>query len=143
MNERIAYRCEGRLSELPGILRFVEDACARTGAAAARGDLKHAVEEVCVNVITHGYADGTGPIELTFDRRPGEVVVTITDEAPHFDPAAAPTPDLEADWESRPLGGLGWHLVRGLMDRVEHRENPGRGNVVTLGKRVDESQGRD
>jgi serine/threonine-protein kinase RsbW len=62
----------------------------------------------------------------------GRAVVTIEDAAPHFDPADAPTPDLDAPLEDRAEGGLGWHLVRQFMDEVIREAVPGGGNMLTL-----------
>jgi serine/threonine-protein kinase RsbW len=86
--------------------------------------------------VKHGYGGKeAGPIdvELCFDSH--EITITITDEAPVFDPASVASPDLEAGWEDRAIGGLGWHLVRRVVDEVRHQQREGGGNVVTLVKK--------
>jgi anti-sigma regulatory factor (Ser/Thr protein kinase) len=47
-----------------------------------------------------------------------------------------PAPDLAAGWEERDAGGLGWHLVRRLMDEVRHEAPPDGGNRLTLIKHL-------
>ena len=60
----------------------------------------------------------------------------LTDDAAAFDPLRqAPAPDLEASVAARPIGGLGVHLVRRLIDRADYRREAGR-NVLRVGKRV-------
>jgi serine/threonine-protein kinase RsbW len=125
--------CEGRLESLAPLLAYVgrvsDDAGLRSEDAFA---VRLAVEEVCTNVITHGYGDrAQGPLSVRARRDPQAFVVTIEDRAPTFDPADAPAADLASDWQTRPLGGVGWHLVRELMDDVRYEPVPG-GNRVTL-----------
>lgn len=98
-------------------------------------ELRLAVEEVCVNVIDHGYPAGApGPIRLAIDCEPDRVVVVVADEAVPFDPTDAPVPDLSAGIDERPIGGLGWHLVRHVIDEIEHTLSPTGGNLLTLVK---------
>ena len=64
------------------------------------------------------------------------VVVTIEDHGARFDPADAPAPALDAPAEDRALGGLGWHLIRQVMDEVHHAHDAQRGNTLTLVKHI-------
>lgn len=130
-----AISCEGRLESLVPLLEFVDRATADAGLGPeAAFAVRLAVEEVCTNVIAHGYGGGASdPVSLTTSRGPGAFMVTIEDRAPRFDPADAPPPVLDADWDERPIGGVGWHLVRELMDEVRYEPVPA-GNRVTLVK---------
>ena len=47
----------------------------------------------------------------------------------------AAQPDLTSAVEDRPVGGLGIHLVRSLMERVEYRRESGK-NYLTMSKRL-------
>ena len=99
--------------------------------------LRIAVEEVCINLINYGYAGrDPGPIAILAQRVPEGVALTIRDQARPFDPASAPPPDLTGSVESRVPGGLGWYLVRQLMDKVEYAADPRAGNTLTLLKRA-------
>ena len=44
-------------------------------------------------------------------------------------------PDIDAPIEERPIGGLGVHFVRVLMDGFRYRRSDGR-NIVTLTKQT-------
>jgi anti-sigma regulatory factor (Ser/Thr protein kinase) len=126
-----------RVENLREILGFVSDACQQAGSGAAESHaLKLAVEEICMNVMTHGYdGQAPGPITVTFRARPSELVVTVADRASVFRPREAPEPDTSEGWETRPIGGLGWYLVRQLVDDVQHDALPDGGNRVTLVKK--------
>ena len=128
---------EARPESLAGLLDFLDAAIAGADLdAVTASDVRLAAEEVCSNVIAHAYPDGRhGTVTVRFRREAGAVVVTVEDTGIPFDPAIAPRPPLGDDWEARALGGLGWHLVRQVMDEVRHEARPGGGNRVTLIKR--------
>lgn len=126
-----------RKDELARVMAYVAERsrCLDLDPEAAHA-VRLAVEEVFTNICMHGHRD-TDPdtVEVEVRDGPEGVVVTVSDRAVAFDPDTAPAPDLDAALEDRAPGGLGWHLVRQVMDRVEHRPRPGGGNVVTLVKR--------
>jgi serine/threonine-protein kinase RsbW len=98
--------------------------------------LQLAVDEACTNIIVHGYQEREGDIELSFRRQDDEIVVTIKDRAPPFDPEAVPLPPLDAPLEDRPLGGLGMYLMHQVMDEVRFDFDEERGNELTMIKRL-------
>ena len=101
-------------------------------------DVKLAIEELLTNTIKHGFSDdGAHTIDIYFDLQGDRLRVRIEDDAVAFDPADAKSPDTEAAFEDRPVGGLGVHLVKNLMDDVDYRREGGR-NHVTLTKRLAE-----
>lgn len=116
---------------------FVEEACRRAGADESTCfDLKLAVDEACSNLVMHGYAGREpGPIAVSFALAGEEIVITIVDHAPPFDPTKAPIPNLDTPASERRPGGLGWHIIRQLMDRVTYRADAENGNRLTLAKR--------
>jgi len=118
---------------------FVEEAC-REAAVPERavGQLKWAVDEVCTNLVAYGYKGGkVGDIRVTVEPEATEVRVTITDWGSPFHPDQAPAPDLTSDWRERRVGGLGWHLVRQVMDEIDYTAHPESGNVLTLIKKIE------
>ena len=128
----------GTREHLAELVAFVLD---RARAAGAPVETLHlvrlAVEEVCLNVMIHGYARGpAGPLRVAVERRCDTLLIVVADEAPPFDPATAPPPRLDASLDERTPGGLGWHLVRSVMDEVRYERAGPVGNVVTLVKRL-------
>jgi serine/threonine-protein kinase RsbW len=131
--------CEARRERLGDLLAFVERACARAALDPdVAFDVRLATEEAVTNVIDHGYAGvaAPGPIAVRFHHDARQVVVTIDDLAPPFDPATIPRADPSAPLEQRRIGGLGWHFVTRVMDEVRHEPRIPRGNRLTLVKRL-------
>ena len=131
--------CEGRRERLGDLLAFVDRACARAALDPdVAFDVRLATEEAVTNVIEHGYAGGPapGPIALRFHHDARQVVVTIDDLAPPFDPTTIRPADPSAPLEQRRIGGLGWHFVTRVMDDVRHEHRHPRGNRLTLVKRL-------
>lgn len=96
-----------------------------------------ALDEVISNTVAHGFGEaaGAGRIEVEFDLRDGVMAVHVLDDAPPFNPLEVPPPDLTAPLEDRPVGGLGIHILRELMDNVAYRRADGR-NQLTFARRV-------
>ena len=91
-----------------------------------------ALEEAVTNVILYAYPPGTeGSMDLDAVREESGLRFTLTDSGKAFDPTAAPEADLSTSVENRPVGGLGIHLVRTIMDRVSYRRADGK-NVLTM-----------
>lgn len=129
-------RCTATMDHLPGLLDLADRACAAASAdEAACYAVRLAVEEVVVNVVIYGYEGREpGPVDLRLSWDDERVTIRITDEAGPFSPDDAPAPDLESDWGERAIGGLGWHLVRSMVDELRHRYDPADGNHYTLVK---------
>ena len=81
-------------------------------------DVTLAVEELLANLVEHGYGEGQpGPFELLTWFSAVEVTVEFRDRAPAFDHSDAPEPTWEDEGR---IGGLGVHLARQLVDRLEY-----------------------
>lgn len=95
-----------------------------------------ALDEMVTNAVVHGI-EGVADrrIEILVATGGEELIATMTDEGRAFDPLSVPPPDVHAPLAERELGGLGIHLVRSLMDRVDYRREGGK-NVLTLTKRI-------
>jgi serine/threonine-protein kinase RsbW len=116
------------IADIPRLIDWVETRCSE---CAVDGDtpskLALALEEAVANVINHAFTGRPGPhritVELSIDRdRIGALVI---DNGRPFDPTATPEPDCTSSLESRNVGGLGIHLIRCTMDRVEYRRVDG------------------
>lgn len=96
--------------------------------------LRMAVDEACSNVIEHAYkGDEDCTIEVAVIVAPDRFTVRIRDEGRPFRPQAYTPPDVKQFVQQRRSGGLGVHLMRQLMDRVEYNTQ-GAVNEVRLVK---------
>ena len=84
----------------------------------------------------YAYPGGTdGLVDIEAVIRDGWLVFTISDSGKPFDPTAARPVDTSLSAEQRPIGGLGIHLVRQIMDEVSYARVEDR-NILTLKKKV-------
>ena len=127
----------GTAAQLPAAMEFLQEfwaAAALPPAAAFPFEL--ALEEIFMNVAMHGTQGGHVPAVGLNIACEGEIVrLVVTDDAPAFDPLQLATPNLDAPLEERPIGGLGIHLVREMMDAVAYRLVAGH-NELTLEKKL-------
>lgn len=121
------------VDSLEKIQAFVAEFGQRHGLSAeAAADLELAVDEACSNIIEHGYRGmPPGEIVLALRSEPGRVKVEIRDQGWGFDPDKIPPPDIHAPLVERTAGGLGWFLIRELMEEVEYRRTES-GNTLTF-----------
>jgi anti-sigma regulatory factor (Ser/Thr protein kinase) len=124
-------------ANLATIRRFVRDEAAALRAdPAVVPDVVQAVDESVTNIMVHGYRDSEGEIEIEVRREGDALVFVLRDRAPSFDPRTVPTPDLTARLWRRPLGGMGVHLTREIIEEVDHRVTPDWSNELVLIKRA-------
>ena len=103
---------------------------------AVRRSLNVALDELLANELSHAMGGaGTGSLTVEVAVNKERVTVTITDDGPQFDPFVQATPDTTLSVDDRPIGGLGIHLVRELMDEVSYERRDGH-NVVMLVKKL-------
>jgi serine phosphatase RsbU (regulator of sigma subunit)/anti-sigma regulatory factor (Ser/Thr protein kinase) len=95
-----------------------------------------ALDELITNIISYGFDDqGTHEIVLRLSFQEGELTAEVEDEGRAFNPLGAPEPDLTKPIEERQIGGLGIHLARKIMDRLEYRRERGK-NILVMKKRI-------
>jgi len=99
---------------------FVADCARQFGLDELRmGRLALAFEEIYVNICHYAYADKPGPVTVHCRNVSAQLVVELVDAGQPFDATTLAEPDLDADIESRHIGGLGWFLVRRMVDALD------------------------
>ncbi len=119
-----------RLAEIRAAVREIARAC--EAPPDCLDDLVQAIDEAATNIIVHGYRGQPGMIDFTAELVGEDIVFTLEDEAPPFDPTAVPEPDLTVPPQHRRPGGMGVHLMRLATDSIVHRPRPGGGNILTI-----------
>lgn len=128
------------LENLSVIRRFIRQATTMLRlSASAVDDVELAVDELATNIIGHGYNGQPGEIEVEVKSNEDTIEIYLRDQAPLFDPTQRPEPDLTASLEERPIGGLGVHLARQLLDTFAYRQSAQGGNELLLTKKIDTS----
>ena len=95
-----------------------------------------AIEEAVVNVINYAYPAGThGVINIKAQANDERLKFTIIDSGTPFDPTLKEDTDITLSADQRPIGGLGIHLVRQLMDTINYEYTDGQ-NVLSLRKKL-------
>jgi len=137
---RIAVLEEMLPNDLAAIGAFaekVEAFCeAEDVAMAIAYQLNLAIDELATNVISYGWDDaGPHQIHIKLCRTADRLTLLIEDDAKAFNPLERGIPDLEADIEERPIGGLGIHFVREFATDVAYERVAGR-NRLTIEKQL-------
>lgn len=127
------------LSEVTRACSFVEEA-AQAAGLDERGvyHCQLAVDEWCTNVVEHGYGgqgDENGVIEVDCRSEADRIIITISDDSPPFDPMHLSDPKTDQALEEREPGGLGWYLVKKLMDRLSYEYSDAH-NRLTMVKMI-------
>lgn len=90
------------------------------------------VDEVCSNVIEHGYQKQGHDkvIDLICVAQENRITIIIMDDAHPFNPLNIPPPDPHAPIDVRPIGGWGIEIVRQYMDKVSYRYVDNRNQLI-------------
>lgn len=122
-----------QLDELPRLADWIRETGYRLGVLEpVRARLNLVLEEWLVNVISYGHVEGgEHVIELRMWRSGDELWVEVADDGRPFDPTVQTRADVSLPLEHRPIGGLGIHLIREMVDRFMYHRQDDR-NVITL-----------
>jgi anti-sigma regulatory factor (Ser/Thr protein kinase) len=124
-------RLNAELGELERLTAWLDGFCERHEIPdEAHYHLNVTVEELALNAIKHGRCSPAGgAIEVGLRLSGQELQITFTDTGIPFNPLDAPPPDLTSSIADRPIGGLGIHLVRSLMNSVEYERDGGQNRL--------------
>lgn len=125
------------LSEVATVIAAFGDFADAEGLpASVRRSAFVVLDELLANTVSHGLegrTDGTVMVDVKLASE--LLVMTLRDNGKPFDPFARAAPDTTLSVEDRPIGGLGIHLVRQLVDDVSYRREADH-NIVVLAKRL-------
>ncbi|WP_009964329.1 ATP-binding protein [Verrucomicrobium spinosum] len=99
--------------------------------------VKLSLDELVTNIVVHsaGQIPCVREIVLRLTTNQHELWAEVEDDGCAFNPLDLPIPDVAAPLQERSPGGLGIHLVRSLMDRVNYKR-VGQRNLLVLSKKV-------
>jgi len=137
---RICNRLDELARASAWLARFA-DSLALPAETVFRLDL--GLTEAVSNIIAYAYPDAAEhEILLRLQAHPEGVSLEIEDDGRPFDPLRAERPPLPASLEEAPIGGLGIHLIRSMLDECHYRREAGKNRLTMLAKRraTDESR---
>ena len=129
------YQIPSKLEELAKLAEAVESALPNLPNLAFSANL--CIEELITNTVQYGLKGADNRlIRVRMSLSSEWLEILIKDDAPPFDPfAEAPLPDIDLDLENRPIGGLGVHIIKTMMDDVKAYYD-GSGNLIVLLKNL-------
>jgi sigma-B regulation protein RsbU (phosphoserine phosphatase) len=139
-SEAIVVELKNSPPEIKRLTRIADDFGQRHRLnAESSHNVKVALDEILTNIISYAYADAREHSIVTrFSLEQGKLTIEVEDDGRPFNPLYAPEPDTTQLLEERPMGGLGIHLVRKLMDEVEYRTQNDR-NILIMKLKVREA----
>ena len=110
------------VEQLPSVYAQIGDFCrAWNVSEAATHDTRLCLEEYIVNLISYGYEDTTPhQVQIDLVRIADGLYSEVFDDGREFDPLNVEPVDLDVPLADRPIGGLGVHLIRNLMDDLRY-----------------------
>ncbi len=121
---------------IPQLAEFIDQIADSNGInPSVTMSLNLAMEEAVVNVMKYAYPEGTGDIDISATVNNDIILFTVTDSGVAFDPTGVNEPEIDKPAEDRPIGGLGIHLVRQIMDSVSYERKDGK-NILSLRKKI-------
>lgn len=133
MSETLSLKVRANRSEIGYLTAEVESLAEREEWTADLSfKVNLALEELVINIMDYGYEGGDNEIDIHLTSEDHKLTIEIVDSGKAFDPLQdAPVPDVNSPLEERPIGGLGIHLVRTMMDDMQYRRE-GDHNYLTL-----------
>lgn len=97
------------------------------------------LDELITNIISYGYADfDEHPIDVIIGWKDNAISVRVEDDAQAFNILEdAPDPEFDVPLEERekPIGGMGVHLVKTMVDEISYERADGK-NILSLKKYI-------
>ena len=127
---------KNEIEELTKLPEFVDTVCEEAGADMALvASINLAIEEAATNVVLYAYEGREGLVDIDASFTSQYIKFVISDSGIPFDPTQKQDADITLSVEERPIGGLGIHLVRQIMDSVNYERKDGY-NILTLIKNL-------
>lgn len=91
--------------------------------------------EAVTNVVAYAYQD-SAEHEIRIRLRADGVGVTleVEDDGVAFDPLQAERPPVPSSLAEAPIGGLGIHLIRSMLDECHYRREAGRNRLTMVAR---------
>ncbi len=124
------------LDTLYAMLKFIKEKCEEIGFTnTITSKIELAAEEALVNIISHGYPDSPGKIEIIVEKseKPG-IKITLIDSGIPFNPIDTIKKFNPKNIDiTEEIGGYGIYFIVNMMDSVDYQRVENK-NILTLVK---------
>lgn len=127
-----------KIDYLDDVIGFVDRYLDATGCPEkTKLQIRLAMEEVFVNIVSYAYAPEDGEAEVLFEllEDPFSAKIQFIDSGKMFDPLAKEDSDTSEEAIMARAGGMGILLVKNVMDEVTYNYKDGK-NILTLTKKL-------
>jgi anti-sigma regulatory factor (Ser/Thr protein kinase) len=107
--------------------------------ASTRYTIDLAIEELFTNMVKYDQKK-SGEVEIDLSFKNHDLIISLTDfNVSRFDINKVKAYDNRQNIEERPIGKLGIHLIRQMMDKVDYSYKDNN-NIITLIKHMERSR---
>jgi anti-sigma regulatory factor (Ser/Thr protein kinase) len=139
MPDSLSIMLANDLEELDRLSAVLESFCGEHGfPPPLTYSLELALDEIVSNIIRYGrFSERRQRIAVNIEYRNDTVFLHIKDDGVPFNPLLAEPPELDLPLEqrSRPVGGMGIHIVTSIMDRIQYFRRDGK-NILEMEKAI-------
>lgn len=123
------------LASLNSVFEFIKDFTTKYHLdKITANSLNIAVEEIFTNLIKYN-RKSTADIGIDISLNENELIITFTDfNGQPFDITQVETYDIHQPLEKRPIGKVGMHLVKVLMDDIHYEYNDKHSKIILMKK---------
>lgn len=128
---------KNKKSEITRISLIMEDFCEENKIPMKlMFEINLVLEEILMNVISYGFSDeNEHEIEVGWTLDNQLFYLQVVDDGKEFNPLILPEPELDKTVAERKIGGLGIHLVKKMMCKINYDRVDGK-NVLSMTKKI-------
>ncbi|MCH8956509.1 ATP-binding protein [candidate division KSB1 bacterium] len=121
------------LNSLDGIFKFINEFSAKTGVdESVVFTISLVVEELFTNIVKYT-SENSNEILLQLKKNEDDLIIHLTDfDVDPFDITKTAEVDTKQSLEERRVGGLGIHLVKQMIDKIEYEYKDRQSKIILI-----------
>ncbi|HDT15572.1 MAG TPA: ATP-binding protein [Firmicutes bacterium] len=115
---------------------FVKNIVEYAGFSAEdTGYIELALNEVCENIVRHGYEENRGFVAVKAELNDEFIIITIIDRGREYDISKYKPMKVKKLYENEIKGKLGIRMINSICDKVSYKRLKGKNKTVLVKKR--------
>ena len=129
----MAKKFKRDLKSLDEIFKFINEFSAKTGVdESVVFTINLVVEELFTNMVKYTY-ENSNEILLELKKEENNLIIYLTDfDVEPFDISKTAEVDTKQSLEERRVGGLGIHLVKQMIDKIEYEYKDRQSKIILI-----------